>query len=227
MKTRLAALMLAASLIAADAAFAQSTAKEESWHIKASYIEACSCALFCPCYFNTAPDKDFCKFNNAIKIKEGHYGKVKLDGMKVWMSGDLGGDFTKGMKSSYYTFEPSATQEQVDAALKVFAHVYPAKFSESGVDRAPIVWEKKGDTAHAKLGDGQGEVHLAIVKGNDNKSPVVIKNLAYWGAQKNDGFVLAKSKHHYKGHGLDYAFNDANGFLIEIESSGGPKPKGE
>ena len=201
---------------------AQMAASEKPWSLKASYIEACSCDLFCPCYFNTHPDKDFCKFNNVVKIEKGNYGDVKLDGMKLWISGDLGGDWSKGeMKSAYFTFEPSATQEQVDAALKVFAKIYPAKFMDSGVDRAPIVWEKKGKTAHAKLGNGQGEVTLSVVTGNDGKSPVVIKNLTYWGAKKNNGFVMAKSKHHYKGHQLDYAFEDANGFLIEIESSGG------
>lgn len=212
-------------LFVVNIAIAQMAMKEEPWSFKASYIEACSCDLFCPCYFNTHPDKDFCKFNNVVKIEKGNYGKVKLDGMKVWISGDLGGDFSKGdMKTAIFTLEPSATKEQVDAALKVFTHIYPAKWgSVVASDRAPIVWEKKGNTAYAKLGDGQAEVSLSVVTGNDGKSPVVIKNLTYWGAKKNNGFVMAKSKHHYKGNGLDYAFEDANGFLIEIESSGGGK----
>ena len=203
---------------------AQMAAKEEPWHLSASYIEACSCDLFCPCYFNTHPDKDFCKFNNVVKITKGNYGKVKLDGMKVWISGDLGGDFSKGeMKKAVFTFEPSATQEQVDAATKVFTHIYPAKWGAVvASDRMPIEWKKEGMTASAKLGDGtNGSVELSVVTGNDKKTPVVIKNLTYWGAQKNNGFIMAKSKHHYKGHDLDYAFEDANGFLIEIESSGG------
>jgi hypothetical protein len=222
MRVRFSLPMLLLMVFAVNNSFGQMAAKEEPWSLKASYIEACSCDLFCACYFNTHPDKDYCKFNNAIKIEKGHYGNVKLDGMKLWMAGDLGGDFSKGeMKSVYFTFEPSATQEQVDAALKVFAMIYPAKFMDQGVDRAPIVWEKKGKTAYAKLGDGQAEVTLSVVTGNDGRSPVVIKNLTYWGAKKNNGFVMAKSKHHYKGHQLDYAFEDANGFLIELESSGG------
>jgi len=44
--------------------------------------------------------------------------------------------------------------------------------------------------------------------------------LKYWGAQKNGGFVLAKSKHRYKAMELNYSFDDANGFFIEIEASG-------
>lgn len=222
MRVKFILLVMLLAAFTVNSGFAQMAAKEEPWSLKASYIEACSCELFCPCYFNTHPDKDYCKFNNVIKIEKGHYGNVKLDGMKLWMAGDLGGDFSKGeLKSVYFTFEPSASQEQVDAALKVFAKIYPAKFMDQGVDRAPIVWEKKGKTAYAKLGAGQAEVTLSVVTGNDGKSPVVIKNLTYWGAKKNNGFVMAKSKHHYKGHQLDYAFDDANGFLIELESSGG------
>jgi hypothetical protein len=222
MRVKFILLVMLLAAFTVNSGFAQMAAKEGSWSLKASYIEACSCELFCPCYFNTHPDKDYCKFNNVIKIEKGHYGNVKLDGMKLWMAGDLGGDFSKGeLKSVYFTFEPSASQEQVDAALKVFAKIYPAKFMDQGVDRAPIVWEKKGKTAYAKLGAGQAEVTLSVVTGNDGKSPVVIKNLTYWGAKKNNGFVMAKSKHHYKGHQLDYAFDDANGFLIELESSGG------
>jgi hypothetical protein len=202
---------------------AQMAGKEEPWHVSASYIEACSCELFCSCYFNTHPDKDFCKFNNAIKVTKGNYGKVKLDGMKLWISGDLGGDFSKGeMKQAVFTFEPSATQEQVDAATKVFGHIYPVKWGAAVVsERMPIEWKNNGKTAVAKLGDGtSGSVELSVVTGNDGKTPVVIKNLTYWGAQKNNGFVMAKSKHHYKGHDLDYSFEDANGFLIDIESTG-------
>ena len=195
---------------------------DKGWSIKASYIEACSCELFCPCYFNTAPDKDFCKFNNAIMITSGHAGDVKLDGIKFWMAGDLGGDFTKGFREVIVTFEPSATKEQVDATMAIVAKLYPGEWGKVTVspERLPIVWEVKGHDGHAKLGDGKAEVKLAGFMGNDGKSQVKINNLTYWGAQKNNGFVLAKGTHHYKGEGLDYSFEDSNGFFIDIESSG-------
>jgi hypothetical protein len=200
----------------------ENAAASDGWSVRASYIEACSCNLFCPCYFNTAPDKDFCKYNNAVKIIEGHVGDVKLDGMKIWMSGDLGGDFTKGLKSTIITFEPSATKEQVDAAMIVIKKVYGDHFAQVTLEpqRMPITWERKGMNGYAKLGDGVAEVTLTGVMGPDKKSLVKIDNLQYWGAQKNGGFQLAKSKHHYKGNGLEYSFDDANGFFIDIESSG-------
>jgi hypothetical protein len=194
----------------------------EGWSIDASYIEACSCELFCACYFNTSPDKDFCKFNNAVRINSGHYGSVKLDGVKYWMAGDLGGDFTKGFRTVVVTFEPSTTQEQVDGTMAIIAKLYPGEWGSVKVasERMPIMWQVKGNDGHARLGDGKAEVHLAGFVGNDKNSLVKISNLTYWGAMKNDGFILAKAKHHYKGDGLDYSFEDSNGFFIDIESSG-------
>ena len=118
-----------------------------------------------------------------------------------------------------FTFEPSASQEQVDAAVKVLTHVYPMKPKQVSIDRAPIVWELRdnGKTAYAKLGEGQGEVTLTRFEG-PNGGPVVINNLKYWGADRNKGFNLYRSEHHYKGHGQDYSYKDANGFTIEIDT---------
>lgn len=217
--------IVATLVLAVLAAGAQAQEKEPSWRFNAEYIEACSCSLFCACYFNATPDKDFCNFNNAIRVKKGNYGNVKLDGMKIWMSGNLGANFADGdLDSVILTFEPSASQEQVDAATKVIAKVYPLKIKQMATDRAPIAWEMRdgGKTGYAKLGDGQGEVVLTRVDG-PNGSPVVINNLKYWGAESNKGFKLYKSKHHYKGHGHDYNFEDANGFTIEIDTGPGAK----
>ena len=142
--------------------------------------------------------------------------------MKFWMAGDLGGDFTKGFRTVVVTFEPSATQEQIDGTMGIVAKLYPGEWGSVKVstERLPIMWEVKGNDGHAKLGDGKAEVHLAGVVGNDGKNLVKVSNLTYWGAQKNDGFVLAKGTHHYKGEGLDYSFDQSNGFFIDIESSG-------
>ena len=176
----------AAVLLFATTAFAD---KDKTWSYKAEYIEACSCNLFCSCYFNTKPEGGHhCEFNNAIKFTEGHVGDVKLDGLKAWLSGDLGGDFSKGeMKSAVMTFEPGITKAQQDAMMYVLGKIYPVKWAQAAVDKAAIVWEKNGMNAHAKLGNGEGEVTLTGVKTPDGKQSV-LQNVAYWGAPKNGGF---------------------------------------
>jgi hypothetical protein len=91
--------------------------KEQSWAINATIIEACSCPMFCQCYFNTKPAahhghggmaEHYCRANFAYKVNKGHYGNVKLDGVKFWLAGDLGGDFGGGQAEWIEaTFEPS------------------------------------------------------------------------------------------------------------------------
>jgi len=213
-------LPLAILFSAAVASYTLGAGGGKTWSVKADDIEGCSCHLFCPCFFSTSPEGGkSCEFNNVFKISEGHVGDVKVDGMKMWVSGDLGGDFTKPLKSAVITLEPSATKQQEEAVKFLIGKIYPFKWQKTAVDRAPIVWEQKGMDGHAKLGKGEGEIKLTGVKGADGKQ-VVIQNLKYFGAQKNTGFYLAKSEHHYKGHGHDYKFDDRNGFLIHIESAG-------
>src|SRR5580658_2757734 len=151
-----AAILLVAILCGPRAA---KGAPDKSWSVKADYIESCSCSLFCSCYFNTKPEGgSMCDFNNAVKISEGHVGGVSVDGVKFWLSGDLGGDFTKGMKAAVITLEPGLTHEQEDAVKFLIAKIYPVKWGSVAVDHSAITWEQKGANGHAKLANGKGEV---------------------------------------------------------------------
>ncbi|MBS1723167.1 MAG: DUF1326 domain-containing protein [Armatimonadetes bacterium] len=200
-------------------ALATEPGQPKTWSIKADYIEACSCSAFCSCYFNTGPEGGMmCEFNNAVKIAQGHVGDVKLDGKKFWLSGDLGGDFTKGMKSAVVTFDTGTSQAEKDAIMYLIQKVYPVTWKEVNMDEAPITWEKSGMNGHAKLGD-KGEVVLEGIPGPDGKQ-ARLDNVKYWGAQKNSGFYLAYGTHHYKGFGHDYSLEKRNGFFIHIESEG-------
>jgi len=62
--------------------------------MKAGYVEACSCHLFCLCYFNKHAEHPYCEFNMAVKVREGHSGKTNLTGAKYWLTGDLGDELT-------------------------------------------------------------------------------------------------------------------------------------
>lgn len=193
---------------------------KKAWSIKADYIEACSCHLFCSCYFYARPEGGhMCEFNNAIRVASGNVGDVKLDGCLFWMSGDLGGDFSKGeMKSAVITFDPKVTKEQRDAILVITGKLYPVHFQKMETDEAKITWEQKADgSAHATLGD-KAEVTLTPVKDGDKQA--VLTGVKYWGAARNDGFRLCRSTHWYKGHGFDYRHEDKNGFTIHLESEG-------
>ena len=214
--TILGSLMLAAGFAmpgrAADA--------PPQWAMNATIIEACSCPMFCQCYFATKPaghakaasgehaghdhgamaseggeSEHYCRANNVFKVNKGVYNGTKLDGAKFWLAMDLGDDFSDGkMKWFILTFDPSVTKPQRDGIMAILGNLYPVSWEEAPTVAAdlPIEWTHNGDKAVAKLDGGKaGEVVLNGGAVARNKGePVVIKNLRYWGAPRHDGFVL-------------------------------------
>jgi hypothetical protein len=84
-----------------------------------------------------------------------------------------------------------------------------------------IEWSDTGATKHAKMKSGKGEISLAMWKGPDAKQSTVLKNVQYWGTNSNEGFVLAKSKHHFDGEGSSkFDYDEKNGFTIRWTVAG-------
>jgi hypothetical protein len=92
-----------AALVAGPAVVIPGTPAKADWAVNATAIEACSCPMFCQCYFNTKPaahaapgehghhgSQHFCRANLAYKINKGHFGSTSLDGAKFWVATDLG-----------------------------------------------------------------------------------------------------------------------------------------
>jgi len=228
-----AVLVLAAGLIYFSTN-AQEKSSKADFEITASYIEACSCDMFCPCYFNMHAtehmdehhmDAQFCRANLVLKVDMGHYKETKLDGAKVWLGSDLGSDWSTGKDSWLVAnFDPSVSKEQEAALLDVLTQLYSAiPFQKKGVSHTAFSWEvdTKSGVAHAKMADGKGEVVLERVAGSKPGEEVVMHNLKYWSAQSNDGFRMWKSKHEaFEGDGHKFAYDGTNGFLITIHYSG-------
>jgi hypothetical protein len=210
----------------------QSTATSKDWSIQTTIIEACSCPMFCQCYFNTQPSRHhnhegqamhhFCRFNNVFRVTSGNYGNVKLDGAKFWVAGDLGGDFSEGkMDWAELTYDPSVTAEQREAVQAILGRVYPVHWNSfKVVDDGAIDWSYTKDRAEARMDGGKsGEVILKRMPGNTSE-PVVIRNLKYWGVPDNEGFVLMPNEvQAYRKGGKPYEFKGTNGFMISFAMS--------
>jgi hypothetical protein len=196
--------------------------------ITASYIEACSCDMFCPCYFNTHStmhgDQQFCRANLVMKVDKGYYKSTKLDGAKVWVSTDLGSNWSTGKDSwVVMTFDSEDTPEQKAALGDILGQLYPMKWEKVATDTVGFTWNVDPATgvARAKMSNGKGEVVLERVAGQDPKQEVVLPSVKYWNAQSNTGFRMWKSKREaYSGQGHDFDYSGTNGFLITIEFSG-------
>jgi hypothetical protein len=238
MRSKIASLFALASI--AGAAWSRgggepAPAPAADWHMNATIIEACSCPMFCQCYFDTKPAAHpgccppgtdpkmaprYCRFNNAFQVNKGTYGAVKLDGARFWVAGDLGGDFSKGeMDWAVVHFDPAVTKEQREGVTAILGHLYPVKWNSLEVKGDfPIEWKGGKELAVAKL-DGGKAAEVVLVKNQGmTDDPIVIKNLKYWGAPRNDGFVLmANEVQAYRTGPKPYEFHGTNGFMITFD----------
>jgi hypothetical protein len=228
--------------------FAAVAADAKDWTFKGTIIEACSCPMFCQCYFNTEPaggaghahggghshgdaghaehaagGEHFCKFNNAYQVQSGSYGGVKLDGAKFWIAGDLGAEFSDGeMEWAVITFDPSVTPQQREGITTIMGAVYPVKWKSFTVaPDAKMDWSYNKDRAEARL-DGGKTAEVVLNRGvyGNTDAPIVISNLKYWGVPRNDGFVLMKNEvQAYRAGDKAFEFKGTNGFMITFEMS--------
>lgn len=192
-----------------------------TYKVTATAIEACSCPLFCSCYYNSEPTGGhMCRFNNAYRFEEGsHWGDVDLSGAKVWMTGDLGGHFADGTTEwAVVTFDRESTPEQRAAIGAWAAKTFPVQWGTMETREDGITWEDGKTTAHAKMESGLAEVTLHKVL-DAHGEQATVTNTAYWGADSNTGFRLAHSDHYYKGD-PSFSFEHRNGFLITVSSEG-------
>jgi len=93
---RVLSLVVFVCLVAATALISSGKQQDKKsgkpdFEMTASYIEACSCDMFCPCYFNTHStnhmsmgdqhkDEHYCRANLVLKVDKGYYAATKLDG---------------------------------------------------------------------------------------------------------------------------------------------------
>ena len=132
------------------------------WKMNATVIEACSCPMFCTCYFGSGhpasthdmsmmstsshAEEHFCRFNNAYKVNKGTYKGVKLDGAKFWVSGDLGGDFTQGkMDWAVVTFDRATSQAQRDGMVSIIGALFTVKWNSITTGVGYIAWTATKD----------------------------------------------------------------------------------
>ena len=206
----------------------QAASAKTEWSLNATIIEACSCTMFCPCYFSTVPSghahgpgmsEHYCRFNNAYRVNRGRFGNVNLDGLKFWIAGDLGADFSKSGEWAEITFEPSASKEQRTAITTIVPNVYPVNWKAFTMGQdAAIDWTATKDRADARLNGGKaGIVTLRRNQGMTDE-PTIITNLRYFGAPRNTGFHLMPNEiEAYRVGPKPFEYKGTNGFMITFD----------
>ena len=201
--------------------------EDADWHFNGTVIEACSCQMFCPCYFNTEPAEHaghdpshFCEFNMAYKVNEGHHGDTDLAGVKFWIAGDLGASWEDGKTEwAVVTFAPGTTDAQKGGVATALGHIFPVEWNSFEVaEDAEISWEASEDRAEAKLAGGDN-AHIILNKWQGMGGETgVLSNIAYFGAARNDGFKMMPNEiETYKVGDRAFEHKGSTGFMVTVD----------
>lgn len=91
------------------------------WEIDALELANCNCAFGCPCQFNSLPTNGNCEAAVGFIIKTGHYGDVKLDGVKVAFTAHWPGAIHQGNGTIQLIVDSAATTGQRRAVESIFS----------------------------------------------------------------------------------------------------------
>jgi hypothetical protein len=142
--------------------------KKVAWFIIATYYEACSCNAPCPCPFGLPMTNSYCKLNSLVDIHESKYKNCDLSGLKVILSGAVGG------AGEYFISEP-VSAEQISAFKEMIEIINPGGFKKITFGgKVSIEYDSKNETI--KYGTSNIKVELKKVIGKNNL-PVIVKNL--------------------------------------------------
>ena len=89
------------------------------WEIKGLELVNCTCEYGCNCQFDALPDKGHCHAVAGIQINEGHYGKTKLDGLRIAAIFKWPGAIHEGNCEAIAFVDEKADAEQREALLKI------------------------------------------------------------------------------------------------------------
>lgn len=209
-------------------------AVESDWDLEIDVIEACSCRMFCQCFFTGSPlppaahmdhgpgAEHFCRFNQAYQVRSGHYHDLALTGAKFWYTGDAGSNLREAKWDwAVLTFDSALAQPQRDALwtmLQSLRFYRPERWhSQSIAEPAPIEWALTDEGARATLGGGAiAELSLKRLKGQ-HAGPVVLQNLGYFGYPRNNGFALMPTQvQAYRTGERAFEYSGTNGFVTTV-----------
>ena len=134
----------------------------ERWRIKGDFIDFCKCSVPCPCSWGQAPTEGDCDGVIAYRIREGHYGDVKLDGLNVAGLGHFEGNIwdEETRMNAGFIIDERADESQREALETIFggqAGSWPQVFTENvlgemlGMEFAPIELEIADDASSWSL----------------------------------------------------------------------------
>jgi hypothetical protein len=89
------------------------------WRVKATELANCNCDYGCPCQFNALPTHGNCHGLFGLEIEEGHFGALRLDGLRAVLLASTPGALHQGNGTMQLIIDERADAAQRDALLKI------------------------------------------------------------------------------------------------------------
>src|SRR5438876_7099482 len=89
------------------------------WLIEGREFANCNCAYGCPCQFNARPTHGDCRAAVAYQIDKGHFGDVKLDGLRAGGIYAWPGAVHEGNGTMQLFIDERADNNQREALVKI------------------------------------------------------------------------------------------------------------
>jgi len=138
--SKLAGTITLLLMVLAVVLFAQSPGTESAgvdhseganWSLRGEGVVCCPCRVPCPCRTNDKPSYGHCEATLYLRIKQGHYDNVNLDGMNVVESGGMCAINYHPLSNIYYSSSDSL--ERRAAYMKLTSSLSPDPFVFSHV----------------------------------------------------------------------------------------------
>jgi hypothetical protein len=163
------------------------------WEIKGRELVNCTCEYGCNCQFNALPDKHHCHAVAGIQIDKGHYGKTKLDGLRIAAIFKWPGPIHEGNCEAIAFVDEKANEDQRGALLKImtgqdtdpFATMFAVYASTVSKMNPPVFTKidleldvdgRKGRIFVKDYIDTQGEPIRNKVTGAESRAQIVLPN---------------------------------------------------
>ena len=91
------------------------------WEIEGPELASCNCDWGCPCQFNARPTHGDCRAGVAMRIDRGHFGDVRLDGLKFVVMMAWPGAVHEGRGEAQPVVDERADERQREALLKILS----------------------------------------------------------------------------------------------------------
>jgi len=91
------------------------------WEVRTDYVETCNCNFGCPCNFSGYPTDGHCEALVGYHIRQGRFGRTKLDGLDVIYAAAWPRAIHQGGGTLRLYVSESASAEQRDALVTIFS----------------------------------------------------------------------------------------------------------